>query len=615
MGYFVAGGSIAASQQFSFNQTDVFAVDQNGQLTVSWVDNAGPWQGPLNIGPAGIAPAGANVAACRQFGLSQTDVFLVDNNGQLNVFWVDNAGGWNGPEKIGPAGLANPGCPLAVSQQFGLNQTDVFLIDKNGQLNVFWVDNAGPWSGPEKIGPVGNANPGSFLAASQQFGLSQTDVFLVDKNGQLNVFWVDNAGPWNGPGKIGPVGNANPGCHLAASQQFGLNQTDVFLVDKNGQLNVFWVDNAGPWSGPEKIGPAGYANPGSAVAASQQFGLSQTDVFLVDKNGQLDVFWVDNAGPWNGPEKIGPANIAIAGGALAASQQFGLSQTDVFLMDDNGRLNIFWVDNAGAWNGPQLRADPVAPPAAGLGSNSNYILANNCTALTGLTVTINVTQDIVCQSASGSTSGFGFQLNCYSPKNEVSAWQQYVVALFSSELIGAVDNWPVSGPNIINSFFNLVGTPAANRLPAGYQIRIGLQNDSKGNVTGSTYVVIDNNGNTVANVTKTLTSISGVTPADLAPIVAFELNLVGPVNSESAVLSSGAGTISYSANSAMTVLSSEPTCTESGYITAETANTVYGVLSGTPSTAFTQSFNVTGTATPMIRKVGKIRPGLMIESA
>jgi hypothetical protein len=226
-----------------------------------------------------------------------------------------------------------------------------------------------------------------------------------------------------------------------------------------------------------------------------------------------------------------------------------------------------------------------------------------------------VTQDIVCQSASGSTSGFGFQLNCYSPKNEVSAWQQYVVALFSSELIGAVDNWPVSGPNIINSFFNLVGTPAANRLPAGYQIRIGLQNDSKGNVTGSTYVVIDNNGNTVANVTKTLTSISGVTPADLAPIVAFELNLVGPVNSESAVLSSGAGTISYSANSAMTVLSSEPTCTESGYITAETANTVYGVLSGTPSTAFTQSFNVTGTATPMIRKVGKIRPGLMIESA
>jgi hypothetical protein len=40
-----------------------------------------------------------------------------------------------------------------------------------------------------------------------------------------------------------------------------------------------------------------------------------------------------------------------------------------------------------------------------------------------------------------------------------------------------------------------------------------------------------------------LESISGVTSNDLAPIVAFELNLVGPVNGESAVLSSGAGTI------------------------------------------------------------------------
>src|SRR5208337_564460 len=118
------------------------------------------------------------------------------------------------------------------------------------------------------------------------------------------------------------------------------------------------------------------------------------------------------------------------------------------------------------------------------------------------------------------------------------AWQQYVVALFASELIGAVDNWPLSGPNIINDFFNLASLPSA-KIPAGFQIRITLQNDASGNVTGAAYVVIDNQGHTLANVTKTLTSISGVTSADLAPIIAFELNLVGPVNSESAVLSSG----------------------------------------------------------------------------
>ena len=53
MSYFLTGGGVAASQQFAANQTDVFSVDQNGQLTVSWVDNAGEWQGPITISPAG----------------------------------------------------------------------------------------------------------------------------------------------------------------------------------------------------------------------------------------------------------------------------------------------------------------------------------------------------------------------------------------------------------------------------------------------------------------------------------------------------------------------------------------------------------------------------------
>jgi len=184
----------------------------------------------------------------------------------------------------------------------------------------------------------------------------------------------------------------------------------------------------------------------------------------------------------------------------------------------------------------------------------------------------------------------------------------------ASQLIGAVDNWPLSGPNIINDFFFLATISSLGdqgiKIPAGYQIKIALQNDAHGNVTGATYVVTDDLGNTLANVTQTLTSISGVTSADLAPIIAFELNLVGPINGESAVLSSGAGTIIYAASSVLTVLNQEPSCAESGSITAENDNSVYGVLSSSPSNWFFQPFNVTGE--PMIRKQGKPRPGLII---
>ena len=46
-------------------------------------------------------------------------------------------------------------------------------------------------------------------------------------------------------------------------------------------------------------------------------------------------------------------------------------------------------------------------------------------------------------------------------------------------------------------------------------------------------MVVGNNGSTLANVTKTLTALPNVTSAEIAPIAAFEVNLVGPINSES----------------------------------------------------------------------------------
>ena len=256
-----------------------------------------------------IAVAGGGVAASEQIGLTQTDVFFVDKNGTLNVTWVVGAGNWGGPGQIGPAGLFPPGAPVASSRQFGLNQTDVFVVDKHGSLQVMWVVNAGAWGGPGQIGPTGLFPPGASIAASQQIGLNQTDVFIVDKNGNLQVMWVVNAGAWGGPGQMGPAGLFPPGAPIAASRQIGLSQTDVFVVDKHGNLQVMWVVNAGAWGGPGRMGPAGLFPPGAPIAASQQFGLSQTDVFVVDKQGSLQVMWVVNAGAWGGPGRIGPAGL------------------------------------------------------------------------------------------------------------------------------------------------------------------------------------------------------------------------------------------------------------------------------------------------------------------
>ncbi|MBP2293497.1 hypothetical protein [Azospirillum rugosum] len=324
---------------------------------MTWVTSDGPWSGPAKISGPNFAPPGAYVAASRQFGLDQTDVFVVDNTGALSVFWVTNAGPWSGPTKITGPGFAKPGSYIAVSQQIGANQTDVFLVDGTGALNVFWVTNDGPWSGPNKISAPNFAPAGSFIAASQQFGLNQTDVFVVGNSGALSVFWVTGVGPWSGPTAISASNYAKPGSFIAASQQVGANQTDVFLVDGTGTLSVFWVTNDGPWSGPNKISQASFAPAGSFVAATQQVGLNQTDVFVVGNSGLLSVFWVTGLGPWSGPNALGAGG--VPGSFVAASQQFGLNQTDAFVSNENGTLSVFWVTEGGPWSGPTTLPTPA----------------------------------------------------------------------------------------------------------------------------------------------------------------------------------------------------------------------------------------------------------------
>ncbi|HXB88786.1 hypothetical protein [Mycobacterium sp.] len=155
-GVFPAGAPVAASAQFGVpNQTDVFAVSTEGQLMVAAVQEAGEWAPPMGIGGAGVFPQRAALAASAQFGVpNQTDVFAVSNEGQLMVAWVDGAGKWAGPAVIGNVSTSGGGYGLAASAQFDLigppNRTDVF-IQTGQQILVTWVDGAGKWTLP---GPI-----------------------------------------------------------------------------------------------------------------------------------------------------------------------------------------------------------------------------------------------------------------------------------------------------------------------------------------------------------------------------------------------------------------------------------------------------------------------------
>jgi hypothetical protein len=322
------------------------------------------------------------------------------------------------------------------------------------------------------------------------------------------------------------------------------------------------------------------------------------EIFYVGTNGDLYHNWQTSADAlvWAGQTRF----------ANDSAQQIAVGQ------NADGRLEIFYVGtNGDLYHNWQTRA------TGELGSNWNQILSGDfdpktgvCSPILGLSVIIDVTQDIVCKYSSGAM-GFGFQLNAYSPMKEKSAWQQYCLILVENKIIWAVDNWPLTGDNIINEFVELVALPD-QRIPKGYSLSISLQNDAQNNISGVSYQVIDNLGNTLASVSRTLIEFGGVTYADLAPIIAFELNLVGPYDSASVVLSSGAGSFTYEAFKPLTASYSEPKCAESGYITAETANSLYSPLPTAASSTLSQTFSVTGIESLIVRKHGKIRPGLIV---
>jgi hypothetical protein len=237
---------------------------------------------------------------------------------------------------------------------------------------------------------------------------------------------------------------------------------------------------------------------------------------------------------------------------------------------------------------------PVPAPPFGLASNYNYILASNGNPLRGLAVTINVTQDISCPQ------GFSFQLNAASPTGKTIATQQYVIALFGTDISWLVNlnSAPSGGGSGLETLI-AAGTAtlralASSKIPAGYQLQIAPQNtarDAEGKINEVLFAVTDNLGNREQALI-TLTSLPDPAKAtDLAPIVAFELNLVGPDNGAAVVLSSGSGSIVYEASSPLTVSNAWPPGAGGGE-TVETANSVYGALSAGPGSLLSQTFTV-----------------------
>jgi hypothetical protein len=255
------------------------------------------------------------------------------------------------------------------------------------------------------------------------------------------------------------------------------------------------------------------------------------------------------------------------------------------------------------------------------GSNNNYLLAVSpttqfgCNPIDNLKVSFKVTKNMVAvvTPAGGGTptqnGGFSMQLNAYNPAGPATSWMQYVLQISGNAIEAQVQYWNIAAfnncinncnQNCVNQGGNVNQCQAqcpgqcvnpqtqtvnlsqhvldlsSNTIPAGYVLEIDLNNDGVGNITGANFSVTDNNGNTK----------SATVPLDANhqfPIVAFQVNFVGPGNTSNSQFSSGAGTITYGTSSGQLCAEGglPDVCSKSSGSstpTAETSNATYSTI-------------------------------------
>jgi hypothetical protein len=101
----------------------------------------------------------------------QSDTILtalvVDDAGALDVAWLNVAAGtgWAGPQPISSANIAPPGAPIGIVNQTS-TITSALVADNNGALDVFWLDTSSGtgWAGPSVITSNGVAPRGAHVA-------------------------------------------------------------------------------------------------------------------------------------------------------------------------------------------------------------------------------------------------------------------------------------------------------------------------------------------------------------------------------------------------------------------------------------------------------------------
>src|SRR5262249_30209782 len=138
----------------------------------------------------------------------------------------------------------------------------------------------------------------------------QITMITAGEDGAVYVGWEAAGGPWHTPVRISGPGLVPVGTSFAMqweSQEYG--KLDAFFVGYDGRVYVTSDVDGQAWTAPQGLGPTGLAPAGAPIATgwTRPGAAGATlNAFVVDNNGRLNVFAKPPGGPWAGPTPISP---------------------------------------------------------------------------------------------------------------------------------------------------------------------------------------------------------------------------------------------------------------------------------------------------------------------
>ncbi|MFE7408969.1 DUF4185 domain-containing protein [Streptomyces laurentii] len=338
-------------------QLEVFAVDDDGAVKVSWKANNGPWQAPHPLSPPSFKQPGAPLSGVYYPPGGTLEVFSV-GQGPVHVLWksplVQDV--WQGPDPIA-SGFPAPADAHSAAVHYPPGQTlEVFAVGADRGVYGIWkapyVENR--WQPPFLLADAtGLAPPGSPLAAVHYPPGDTLEVFVVGDNGAVNGLWkaphVQNV--WQQPFALaGAVDLAVPGAALAAVSYPPGEQLEVFVVDRSGALTVLWKQGNGAWQGPIRLTRNDFAPPGAPVTAVHYPPNEQLEVHVIGTDGRVWVMWKDHNGPWAPePHPLTDAGALAPETPLTSAYYPVNEQLEVFVGDETWFSRVLWKHHNKTW--------------------------------------------------------------------------------------------------------------------------------------------------------------------------------------------------------------------------------------------------------------------------